>query len=259
MSSPLNASTYEMNVSMVEHQRSILAALGIDVWMPRVDAQTCTYTSSLYRDQAAPEQNTLHDFQLDHSLDQTSVQGLSDALKNSSAEDQRSQLTALEQQNAQTLNLRQNDEQGADQSSVAQKAHGQAKDQPQHLIQNIVEQREATYVAPFELQALNLERCVILVDSTALTEQQASLWQNIQMAKVGQFSTLKWPFALAPLQDGRGAQVYVQGFIDALKVDKQVLSLGRIEHSRSVQMIELASLQEMLEQPQLKRKLWAYM
>ena len=238
MSSPINASTYEMNVNMVEHQRSILSVIGIDLWMPKTDAPTRTYTSSLYRDQAAPEYNHFQDFQV-NNLDVCDV-----------VQTEKNQNSHVVTQTIQAREHR------------LEKSNVERTDQQRNLKSGVVistEVREAVYVAPFELQALSLENCLILVDSTELTQEQATLWHNIQMAKTGQFSALKWPFALAPLQDGRGVQVYIQGFVDALKVDKQILSLGEISHATLDQIVALPSLQEMLDQPQLKRALWNYM
>ena len=238
MSSPINASTYEMNVNMVEHQRSILSVIGIDLWMPKTDAPTRTYTSGLYRDQAAPEYNHFQDFQV-NNLD------VSDVVQ--TEKNQNSHVVT------QTIQAREH---------RLEKSNIERADQQPNLKSGVVistEVREAVYVAPFELQALSLENCLILVDSTELTQEQATLWHNIQMAKTGQFSALKWPFALTPLQDGRGVQVYIQGFVDALKVDKQILSLGEISHATLNQIVALPSLQEMLDQPQLKRALWNYM
>ncbi len=44
-----------MNVNLAEHQRSILAAMGIDLWIPQVDVQTRHYQNTLYRDVAQNE------------------------------------------------------------------------------------------------------------------------------------------------------------------------------------------------------------
>lgn len=237
MSSPLNASTYDMNVSMVEHQRNIMSVIGIDLWIPKTDVPTRTYTSSIYRDQALPEPDYSHNFEVENfnhvdvleSKNTTNVDHIAPPNDVHNNPSERSQVEQTAQKN-------------------------------QKIDVGIsTEAREAVYVAPFELQALCLEHCVILVDSTQLSPEQATLWQNIQMAKPSQFVVLKWPFALASLQDGRGVPVYIQGFVDALKVDKQILSIGKISYAKIDHIIELPDLQQMLDQPLLKRKLWAYM
>ena len=44
-----------MNVKMIDHQRSIMAALGIDVWIPKDHAHLRQINSSIYRDMAVAE------------------------------------------------------------------------------------------------------------------------------------------------------------------------------------------------------------
>jgi hypothetical protein len=61
------------------------------------------------------------------------------------------------------------------------------------------------------------------------------------------------------LQDGRGAAMYIQGFVDALRQERKVISLGQLPYLNNTEMFELASLQEMIEQPLLKRRLWQFM
>lgn len=232
---------------MVEHQRNILAVLGIDLWVPQADAQTRPYISSLYRDQAAPEvqgsadfnHQDLHHQQFNHTspdqdlLNQT---GIVNNKRDRPADPQSNRLT---------------------EKSI----HPLSPPAIDALSVEVARSLDAEHVQklePFEIQAWIYAHCVVLVDSTALTGEQLTLWRNIQMAKAGQFSSLKWPFALPTLQDGRGVHAYVQGFIDALSMDKKVLSLGIIQSVRSNEIIKIASLQEMLEQPQLKSQLWQW-
>ena len=100
---------------------------------------------------------------------------------------------------------------------------------------------------------------MILVDSTHIDAEQLTLWSNIQRAVSGQYYELKWPFPLLQLQDGKGANIYIQGFVDALKQDRKVISLGELTYLKSTDIIQLASLQKMLDQPVLKRRLWQFM
>ena len=83
--------------------------------------------------------------------------------------------------------------------------------------------------------------------------------KNIQRAVQAEFHALQWPFAWTNMQDGRGAASYVQGFLDALSAEKNVLCLGGIPHLQSSKSIQLASLQDMLDQPLLKKRLWQFM
>ena len=104
-----------------------------------------------------------------------------------------------------------------------------------------------------------LSDCVLLLDVQEMNADQQRLWSNIQAAKPGDYFELKWPFALAQFQDGRGASLYIQGFIDGLAQDKKVISLGRLAHLENSEVICLASLAEMIEQPILKKRLWQFM
>ena len=51
--------------------------------------------------------------------------------------------------------------------------------------------------------------------------EEKQLWANIQKAKVGQYSELRWPFSLAAYQDQRGVGSYIQGFLDAVAAEKR--------------------------------------
>lgn len=234
MFNPINASTYVMNVNMLEHQRSILAVLGIDVWMPKADVRARTFNHAFYRDQAAPETVSIAQFE-------TPVIATSDLQTQSPAQDLSVFANAeLEQVNKAKRLVE------ADSTVIEQ-------------VQNLNEARTALQIDPFALQAFKLEHCTIVVNATELSAEQAQLWSNIQIAVSGQYHSLNWPFALGALQDGRGAEVYIQGFLDALNVEKQIISLGALPHYHASNMIQLASLQEMLDQPQLKRRLWQFM
>ena len=101
--------------------------------------------------------------------------------------------------------------------------------------------------------------CVLLVDASYMSAEQQLLWKNIQRAVQAEFHALQWPFAWPNMQDGRGAASYVQGFLDAVSAEKNVLCLGEIPHLQSSEYIQLASLQDTLDQPLLKKRLWQFM
>lgn len=218
---------------MLEHQRSIMAVMGIDLWMPKTAVDTRAYSNSLYRDQVEPElddeRNTyLNAVQPNNIIAIEEVASVVDSAKT-------------------TVPIAKN--------NVDEKLEINA----QSTAQTNAEARPALQVAAFELQALCLECCVIVVNVTEITAEQNILWRNIQSAIQGQYFELKWPFALSNLQDGRGAPIYVQGFLDAICVEKTILSLGELPYGNAESMITLASLEEMLQQPQLKAKLWQCM
>ena len=120
-------------------------------------------------------------------------------------------------------------------------------------------ERPPLHIDAFEVQAYVSERCVLLLEGSALSAEQLRLWANIQAVEAGQYFELKWPFPLAQYQDGRGASMYIQGFINGLAQDKPIISLGEIPHLTDTAVQALASLQQMLEQPLLKRDVWQAM
>ncbi|MDV4313715.1 hypothetical protein MY149_12680 [Acinetobacter indicus] len=61
------------------------------------------------------------------------------------------------------------------------------------------------------------------------------------------------------LQDGRAVSVYVQGFLDAIALEKKIIVLGQLPHVQLTQATALPALAEMLEQPLLKKQLWQAM
>ena len=211
---------------MMGHQRDILATMGIDIWIPRTVARAQhSQPSGLWRDQAQPEIIT----ELALSQVEPPVSGESDIPE---IDDALTQFVEIEKENVQ---------------QTPKPATAELQSQP------------AIQIEAFELQAVSLATCLIVLDASQLTEAQAELWANIQQAIPAEYHELKWPFPLLEMQDGRGAGSYVQGFIDANGVDKDLIALGDIPHLQQVELHRLASLQEMLEQPILKKRLWQFM
>lgn len=198
-----------------------MAAMGIDLWVPQA-APCQQYSPSIWRDQVAPE---------------IALQPVSEII---------------------LKNIPQIDSQ-----SVQTKQVNEVPVEPQHDVVPVTkqqeEQRPILQIAAFSLEAICLEHCVVVIDSTELTADQQLLWANIQRAVSSQFYTLQWPFAWVNLQDGRGAASYVQGFIDAISLDKNILCLGDIPHLAHSKIYPLASLQQMIDQPKLKKRLWQFM
>ena len=236
-----------MNVNLQEHQRSLMATMGIDLWVSRSDVQTRPYQNNLYRDIASIEQSSVIQFDAPQNLSQAiqapPIQQLVETHATDVAKtDSKSQV--------ENLSLKQNIEiQQKSESSVSEQISKQVDFHAEPAIQ----------LDAFEVQAFCIANCVILVDCTQLTADQLQLWLNIQHAIVGQYYELKWPFPMLQLQDGKGAHIYIQGFIDALKNERKVLSLGQLPHLQATDIIQLASLQEMIDQPILKRRLWQFM
>lgn len=208
---------------MIGHQRDILATLGIDIWIPR--AELCqSHQPALWRDQSQPE--VLSEIILPELKAETSVI-------------QRSVVSAPVEVPAPVVIM------------------PTMEIQPQPEL--VHELREIVEVAPFSLQALSLAHCIIVIDATSLTEDQQLLWSNIQRAMLGEFAELNWPFPWDNVQDGRGVESYIQGFLDGMSHDKNIIFLGTVPHLSNSKITQLASLQEMLDRPILKKRLWQFM
>lgn len=213
---------------MIGHQRDILATLGIDIWVPKGAACQNMRSSSIWRDQeAAPEYQT--------------------EIVVAKAQSPKVPVVKVEQ-----LKALDRPEQLA--TPVITVKEVQAEVVPQ-----VIEERPALHIATFQLQAFGLPHCVIVTDATELSAAQQQLWNNIQQALQAEYYELQWPFPLINFQDGRGAESYVQGFVDAISADKNIIFLGQFTYFNHSKSMHLASLQEMLDQPLLKKRLWQFM
>ncbi|WP_043971590.1 MULTISPECIES: hypothetical protein [Acinetobacter] len=211
---------------MIGQQRNILATLGIDVWIPREVVCQKNTAPSLWRDQVVDE------------APQPSVPMLAPV---SAVQDH-----VLPVSTTTTVEA----------------------PQPAEIIakpvvkETVVEKEQIVITAQIqalELQMYVLENSAILLESSQLSDGQRQLWQNIQKAKLGQYAELKWPFPLAALQESRGLSSYIQGFLDATANNKKILCLGQLDFIQHSNILHLASLEEMLAQPLLKRRLWQLM
>lgn len=206
---------------MMGHQRDIMAALGIDLWIPK-GALCLQHQPAIWRDQAPAE--IISEIILPQTPDV--FDSVARQLDVAPAE-------------------RINSPEILEQPIVA----------PVAVQEPII---PALQIPAFSIEAIILPKSVLLIDATAVTVDQQLLWRNIQRAVTAEFHQLQWPFAWQNMQDGRGAASYVQGFADALSTDKNVLCLGEVPHLQS-SFIRLASLQEMIDQPLLKKGLWQFM
>lgn len=207
---------------MIGHQRDILATLGIDIWIPR-DSACQAHQVSVWRDQAAPE------FHSDIVLPQL----------------KQSEIVA-------DLSIPETEPVIQPDSEVVPVV-SEPKPVP------VQQQREIIQIPSFSLQVLSLAHCSIVIDATEMTEATQNLWSNIQRAVVSEFCELNWPFPWANVQDGRGVDSYIQGFLDGVSAEKNIIFLGAVPYISNSQIIQLASLQEMLDQPILKKRLWQFM
>lgn len=212
---------------MIGHQRDILATLGIDIWVPKDAACQNMPSSSIWRDQAAPEY-----------LSEIVVA--------------KAQPLIVPEPKAEQLKT-------LDQPDPLPAPTPVVKEVQAEIVPQVVEERPALHIAAFQLQAFGLPHCVIVTDATELSAEQQQLWNNIQQALQAEYYELQWPFPLINFQDGRGAESYVQGFIDAISADKNIILLGQFSYFNHSKIIHLAGLQEMLDQPLLKKRLWQFM
>ena len=213
---------------MIGHQRDILATLGIDLWIPG-DSACQPHQVSIWRDQAEPEFHTEIVLSQPHPVE---------ALV---------ELPIPEPESLDTFKI--------DTSPTLPEVL--TVQEPEVL--TVQEPRESVQIPPFSLQALSLAHCSVVIDATEMTEATLNLWANIQRAVSGDFYELNWPFPWANVQDGRGVESYIQGFLDGMSTEKHIIFLGTVAHISNIKAIQLASLQEMLDQPILKKRLWQFM
>ncbi|WP_343579075.1 hypothetical protein [Acinetobacter sp.] len=214
---------------MIGQQRNILATLGIDVWIPKEVVCQKNTAPSLWRDQV------VEDIQPDSSL----VFETAPVAQNIPVPPvQTTSITEIERPQQTKV--------------VAEPVVKEAVIEKEQIV--ITAQIQA-----FELQMYVLENCAILLESSQLNDAQRQLWQNIQKARLGQYAELKWPFPLAAFQESRGLSSYIQGFLDATATSKKILCLGQLDFIQHSNILHLASLEEMLAQPLLKRRLWQLM
>ena len=232
-----------MSVNRAEHQRSILAAMGVDVWVVQAEFQPHCYTHHLYRDLEIPDEplSQIVDFQSMVISAQTISPGSSPSQLHQPIVALQSHVEFKQKADLDIIQQPQSEE-------TARQAH-----------QPVEGSLPALYIEPFRIQAFCMQHCLCVLDALSLTAEQQQLWNNIQQSVAGQLYELNWPFALPGFQDGRGAESYVQGFLDAHGLDRHILSLGHVQHLTSGQVLILASLEDMLQQPQLKRRLWQLM
>ncbi|WHP05827.1 hypothetical protein QLH32_17775 [Acinetobacter corruptisaponis] len=214
---------------MIGRQRNILATLGIDVWIPREVVCEKNTVPSLWRDQEAEQ-----------------IQSLPIQFETPS---QNKPELQIKHEPVQPITM----VEPLDQTEIIVKPNvvEMMPDKEQVIVK--------TQVQSFELQMYILESCAILVESSRFNEAQQQLWQNIQKAKLGQYAELKWPFPLADFQESRGLPSYIQGFLDATAMNKKILCLGHLDFIQHSNILHLASLEEMIAQPLLKRRLWQLM
>ena len=213
---------------MIGHQREVLASVGIDLWVPDFLPSQQNVATSIWRDQSTTE--IISD--IVRPQFQPEIQSIP---KHPPVKNKLSHPAPVAEIAKQPI----------EQETVTA------------LTEEIVQ--EAIHVETFQLQAVAMEHCALVIEATQLSMEQQQLWQNIVQALPAQKYALNWPFPLLNFQDGRGVQSYIQGFFDGLSQGKSVIVLGSIPNANGIKVTQAASLQEMLDQPLLKKALWHMM
>lgn len=210
---------------MIGHSREVLANLGIDIWVSRGAVSQKLPHSSIWRDENTAE--NILDFKVDHS-EISDIELLNDPI------------TSFETE-----------------PLLVKKEHKIEEDVKPIVVES-EDIRPAIQLESFNIQALVLPYIVILIEGTNITANQQLLWANIQRGIHAEFTELNWPFALPDLQDGYGVDNYIQGFLDVISMEKNILALGEIPHYKKSNIMQLASLQDMIDEPLLKKRLWKF-
>lgn len=209
---------------MIGHSREVLANLGIDIWISREAVCQQLPQSTIWRDQNTPE------VVLDLALQDQPI--VADVLLNDP-------ILSFETE-----------------QSIQVKPDSKAQLAPVVSVEQ--ELRSTVILEPFNIQALVLAHIVILMEGSAITADQQMLWSNIQRAVQAEFTELNWPFTLPEFQDGIAVNSYIQGFLDVISAEKTILVLGEIPHYQNSNIMHLATLQDMLDEPLLKKRLWNF-
>ena len=136
---------------MIGHQREVLASLGIDLWVPAFLPSQQNATTSIWRDQSTTEI-------------------ISEIVRPQS------------QPEAKSIS-----EHPLVQNKLPHQAPpAEIATQPieQEVVTALKEEivREAIHVEAFQLQAIALEHCALVIEATQLSLEQQQLWQNIVQA-----------------------------------------------------------------------------
>lgn len=228
-----------MGLYALAHQRHMLECMGIEVWIPRDTADIQTVESSLYRDVAVADLPIATPIHFASSLT-GGVPSSSQAATAISVEFDRTQ--SIEQSHP----------------PVTPELSASVLSTTPTTIQEEVVEATVNFAA-FEIHAAVFPYCILVLESSQLSAEQHKLWLNIQAAQASQTHVLKWPFAIEQFQDGRGVMAYVQGFLAAIQQEQRIIVLGKLPIQFDTAVVHLPSLQDMLDQPLLKRQLWQHM
>lgn len=230
------------------HQRQMMAVMGIDLWALR-QQHVQSSSLSIFRDQLSVDAV---------SLEVSSQTQSPSSSSNIHAETDRSTNLALTSEHgAQDVQRNSTARQALAPPPQSTVTPADTRSDPAPVdTQNWVPEVVAVDVAAFELHACLFEHVAVLVDVQHLTADEAQLWANIRACQASQLRALNWPSPVLHFQDGQGVTAYIRGFVEALGSERKVICLGKCPQIGALNIVQLASLTEMLNRPQLKRELW---
>ena len=266
---------------MQAQHRNLLTQLGVDVWVPRHITPKNISTTSIWRDQQIklPEHDALgqeasvaqsQHTTLDHPHQLTAEPNqVSDAALTSLA-DQSMHASAVEKlkrtlAKAQTDTYKQTDthKQTSAKAEIDLISHQQEPIRTDVAIATdltpVQEAKEihVEFKQEFILEACCFAKQVIMIERQQMSTTHEQLWRNIQaIEENSQVVQLFWPIPQLNLNDEKGMKYYLQGFLDMHVMSKPIIFLGQTDLFSSESMQMAPSLNEMIEQPLLKRTLW---
>ncbi|MFT4021002.1 MAG: hypothetical protein QM666_05720 [Acinetobacter sp.] len=216
----------------MNEQPHLMQILGIDVWIPRSAQVQVQETHSLWRD---------HDLTISEILQSESSDKITlDIVQPEfDASFVAPELLQHQQETA-------NPVQPSIENSLVEPS----------IVESSIELVQPLQLEQFHLHVLQHHRFVIITEQQHLTQQTQILWRNIKHALKLSTAELQWPFPLPDLQDGHAVNDYIQGFLDIVAHDKIMVVLGELPIVLGQSSQQLPSLQNMLDAPLLKSKLW---
>lgn len=123
------------------------------------------------------------------------------------------------------------------------------------------EAQQAQSLVRFSVQAVELKHWILLIDEQSLQHAAArQLWNNICAAFANPEPVrFNWPLADGMRwQHPQGAKAALNGFLFRMGMDKRIGLMGQLQDDIAPDRIErLPTLEELLEQPLKKRSLWS--
>lgn len=245
----------------------ILKQLGISPWVERTAVTDIVSAQMLWRDQADVTQNELsitsqHLNQVVHPEQQDKTVALK-TVANTEKAQTNAQTSTVQDVSIQDIAVQEAVSQELiDQEAVSQEANAQDSSIEIQNDRTLEDEIEVVSTIQFHYQVLVHD--AFLIFAQAENSAQHRLLQNIQKAcQIRQAPIqLTWPLSIQHWQLGDvHVQDYIHGFLQAFAVE-HIIVLGEIEfefptiNQTAIQLKQHATLAELLESADAKRKLW---